>query len=469
MYEKVGFEFLSITDFILLPFFLFLIYYFGKMKKNKNIAQYPEFKYYFPGLIVKVIGAISVSMVYIAYYGGGDTTNYYIDAICWNRLMFSNPAGFYTVFTEGTNINNYFYFTPETGYPIYWRGGGTILVVRFAFLVTLISFQSFLVATILFAWFSYMGVWRLYKVFLSEFPMLSREMAIAILFIPSVFFWGSGMLKDTVTFSAAGFFTFNFYMLFIKRKQIFYHAIGLVISAYVILQIKPYILFGFLPGCLLWLTNNIITRFGGSLTRAVATPVFILIAATTGYFLLNNLSDQLGDYSLERVLDKAVVTQSDLKADYYHGNFFDLGDIEPTIPSMLSKAHLAINAALFRPWLWECKNPVMYLSGIENFILLIFTIIILIRLKIIGIFKYFIKHHLLTFALVFSLFFAFSVGISTPNFGSMVRYRIPILPFFVASLFIIRYYHNLEVAQRKYYTDVELGNVEPPDNLQPAV
>src|SRR4029078_10458969 len=123
------------------------------------------------------------------------------------------------------------------------------------------------------------------------------------------FFWGSGMLKDTVTFSEAGFFTFNFYMLFIKRKQVFYHSIGLVISAYVILQIKPYILFGFLPGCLLWLTNNIITRFGGSLPRAVATPVFILIAATTGYFLLNNLSDQLGDYSLERVLDKAVVSQ----------------------------------------------------------------------------------------------------------------------------------------------------------------
>ena len=185
--------------------------------------------------------------------------------------------------------------------------------------------------------------------------------------------------------------------------------------------------------------------------------------------MLDNLSNQLGEYSLEKVLDKAVVTQEDLKADYYHGNSFDLGDIEPTIPSMLSKAHLAINAALFRPYITECKNPVMYLSGMENLIMLLFSLTILIRLKVIGIFKYFIKHHLLTFSLVFSLFFAFSVGISTPNFGSMVRYRIPILPFYVASLFIIRYYHNLEIAQRKYYTDLDLGNVKPPDNLQPAL
>jgi hypothetical protein len=469
MDEKVGIEYLTLTDFILLPFVLFFIYYFGRMKRDKNIAQFPEFKYYLPGLNVKIVGAIAISLIYLLYYGGGDTTNYYNDAICWNKLLFSNPSGFITIFKEGTTVNNYFYFTPETGYPIYYKVGSTTFVVRFAFIVTLLSFRSFLVATILFAWFSYMGVWRLYKVFLYEFPTLHREMAIAILFIPSVFFWGSGMLKDTVTFSAAGFFTFNFYMLFIKRKQLFYHAIGLFLSSYIILSIKPYILFGFLPGCLLWITNNIITRFGGSFTRAVATPVFLVIALTTGYFLLQNLSSQLGDYSLEKVLDKAVVSQEDLKSDYYHGNSFDLGDIEPTIPSMLSKAHLAINAALFRPYLWECKNPVMYLSGLENLVLMIFSLSILFRLKIIGVFKYFIKHHLLTFALVFSLFFAFSVGISTPNFGSMVRYRIPILPFYAASLFIIRYYHNLEVTERKYYVDLELGNIKPNDKLQPSI
>jgi hypothetical protein len=32
------------------------------------------------------------------------------------------------------------------------------------------------------------------------------------------------------------------------------------------------------------------------------------------------------------------------------------------------------------------------------------------------------------------------VGLATANFGSLVRYKIPLMPFYVASLFIIRHY-----------------------------
>ena len=53
------------------------------------------------------------------------------------------------------------------------------------------------------------------------------------------------------------------------------------------------------------------------------------------------------------------------------------------------------------------------------------------------IFKYTSANGLLLFSLTFSLFMAFSVGISTSNFGSMVRYKIPLIPFYVASLYIL--------------------------------
>jgi hypothetical protein len=35
------------------------------------------------------------------------------------------------------------------------------------------------------------------------------------------------------------------------------------------------------------------------------------------------------------------------------------------------------------------------------------------------------------------MFFAFGVGLSTSNFGSLVRYRIPLMPFFATILMII--------------------------------
>ena len=34
------------------------------------------------------------------------------------------------------------------------------------------------------------------------------------------------------------------------------------------------------------------------------------------------------------------------------------------------------------------------------------------------------------------MFFAFTVGLATANFGALVRYKIPILPFLVATLFV---------------------------------
>jgi hypothetical protein len=50
---------------------------------------------------------------------------------------------------------------------------------------------------------------------------------------------------------------------------------------------------------------------------------------------------------------------------------------------------------------------------------------------------------------MFSLFFAFSVGLTCANFGSLVRLRIPELPFFVASLFAIRYHYEKTLEERQ--------------------
>jgi hypothetical protein len=41
------------------------------------------------------------------------------------------------------------------------------------------------------------------------------------------------------------------------------------------------------------------------------------------------------------------------------------------------------------------------------------------------------------FSFVFSLFFAFSVGVSIANFGALVRLKIPCIPFFLSSLVIM--------------------------------
>jgi intracellular septation protein A len=39
--------------------------------------------------------------------------------------------------------------------------------------------------------------------------------------------------------------------------------------------------------------------------------------------------------------------------------------------------------------------------------------------------------------MLFALLLGFMIGISTPNFGALVRFKIPFVPFLVAGLYII--------------------------------
>lgn len=151
------------------------------------------------------------------------------------------------------------------------------------------------------------------------------------------------------------------------------------------------------------------------------------------------MGETLGEYSVTNVLDKAYVTNQDLKQEYYQGAAFDIGDFDPTVQGILGKIPAAITAALFRPYLWEAYNAGMIMSSVENFVLLMITIYLVFKMRVYYLFLLMFRHHILFFSVFFSLFFSFSVGLTTSNFGSMVRYKIPAIPFFVASLFIIHH------------------------------
>jgi hypothetical protein len=102
---------------------------------------------------------------------------------------------------------------------------------------------------------------------------------------------------------------------------------------------------------------------------------------------------------------------------------------------MLKLLPQAINVSLFRPYFWEVHKPLMVLSAIESFLLLCFTVFVIVRcrFKILGA----LRNADTLFALTFSLSFAFAVGVSTYNFGTLVRYKIPLLPFYLIALVLI--------------------------------
>ena len=109
---------------------------------------------------------------------------------------------------------------------------------------------------------------------------------------------------------------------------------------------------------------------------------------------------------------------------------------------MLFNAPEAVWIALFRPYIWEANNFVMFLAGVENLLLLALVIFVLIRLGPIRTFRRIISEPYVFFSLIFTVAFAFAIGISTFNFGTLVRYKIPMLPFFMSFLLILLSYRS---------------------------
>lgn len=438
---------ISYWDWLLAPFYVLAIYAVASVIKNRNIKQNPIYKFFMWGLFAKIFGAICICLIYVYYYKeGGDTLSYHQTSQVLVNLFFDSPMNFFKVLIGGSTPENYSFFNNSTGYPEFWADRQAFTVARFDVLLELPAFKSYMVSSILMAVVSFTGIWKLYSLFCEIYPSLYRHFAFSVLFIPSLVFWGSGLLKDSWTLSAACWFCVSFYRIFIRKEKIIFHAIAIIVSAFVMISIKPYIFIGILPGCLLWMVWSRISRIKNLFLRIITGPFIVGIGILIGAFVWLSISSDLGEFSsVDSMVMKAHVASEDLKQDYYQGNSFNIGSYDATLGGVLSKFPEATVTGLYRPFLWESKNIVMIMSGLENLLLLLFSLYCIFRNPV-KFFSYTFSNPLVLFCLSFSIIFAFSVAVSTSNFGAMVRLRIPMLPFFVSGLIMIYYRTKKETA-----------------------
>ncbi len=327
------------------------------------------------------------------------------------------------------NIYGYVMFNPSDYYALFT----VLLTVP----ICMVALKSFIATAVVLASLSYIGIWKLYEVFVAHFPQLYKQFAITFFFIPSVFFWGSGVLKDTYTLSAIGFYIYGLYHFQILKKRKAKYFLMIAMAGIIFIYIKPYFLFALFPGSLLWINFYRIQRIRNSLIKAIFIPMVIVLLFALVSFIFGALGSYLGEYSMENILHKAVKTQQDLVREAYGSNSYNIGAFDANIWSVIGKLPAALNLALFRPYIWDARNPVMALSGVENLFMLGFSVYILLRVRLSVLFKSLQSHPLVVFSFLFAIFFAFSVGLTTANYGALSRLKIPCIPFYTASLFMV--------------------------------
>ena len=170
----------------------------------------------------------------------------------------------------------------------------------------------------------------------------------------------------------------------------------------------------------------------------------IVMGLFVSLIFISSLGDSFGKYSVDNITEVAKVTQQDLsRSEQYGKGMYEIPEIDGSIGSFLKAAPIGITAAWFRPFIFEASSVVMLVSAIENLIVLYLFIMLFVKIKTSQIFKIILSQPVVMFSLIFALIFGFAVGITTPNFGAMVRYKIPLVPFLMSAFFIIRYYYKV--------------------------
>jgi hypothetical protein len=436
-------QILGFKDLLLTPVYLIFIYAFAFIYREQFIRNKNLKKYFIPALTLKIIGAIALGLIYQYYYGGGDTSNYFYDIKIIYDLVFTDFSTAIRLTFLDTESPPYD-LLPHIHRMIFSRDESSYVVVRIGSLFSFFTFGTYTPIGLFFAGISFIGIWSLFVTLTKLYPHLTKKMAFAVFFLPSVFFWGSGLMKDSLTIAALSFAFYAFFKIFIEKKNIIFNIILLIVSFYIIKSIKIYIALCFIPALFIYAFVLFSHKIKSKSLRIFIRPFLIVFGVSIGYFAGSAVVEEDKKYNLDNIAKTAKIT-----ADYINmvsikdgGSAYSLGNYDPTITGMLSKLPQAIWVTLFRPYLWESKNPVMLLSAIECFYFLFITLIALYKLGLGNFYAAIKQNPYVQFALIFSLTFSFAVGISSYNFGTLVRYKIPMMPFYLSSIYIILDYHK---------------------------
>jgi hypothetical protein len=438
-------QFFSVNDFLLVPLCLVLMFAIVRSRAN-SCPDFTIRKYYYRSFYYKIIFVFAYTFFTEFYFGGGDTSLYYqaikdiraaIDDDFSNFWAFlasahldpSNPLAPYFLYD---NFNDVTYN--------YMQGSSNFFVPKVGYFPSVIFFNSYLCICFCLSMFALGGGIRLFKTFYHYYPSAKKEIALATLFLPSVNFWSSGLLKDTICFGAVGFIMYAVLNVFIRKRKFVSSTVWIVVGCYLLYTIKTYIFLVLLLAVTIWMfaeTNKLIKD--RTLRQIFAFMTFAL-AIGAGYFLLQYFTSQetLRQYQLDNIISSAETQRNAYRDIYQTGDqskqtsYYTIQSGNPALLLVNS-----IGATFFRPFPWEVRSVAAILSAIEAFAFLLLTLNLFLKRGLVTPFRTIIKDPRILMCFIFAILFAVGVGASTANFGTLSRYKIPCMPFYLMMLFLL--------------------------------
>ena len=379
---------------------------------------------------LKVVCSFLVYLIYTRYYTNRSTADIfklYDDAICiYNESFKNKPSVFFSI------VTNYNLNTPEIlktlqrtehwdrsqNYSVY---NDNRTIIQLNCVVRIFSFGIYHVHALMFCLFSFIGSIALFKTFILFFKEEKNKLLFGIFLVPSILFWSSGILKESLSLLVLGIFIFYFFTLFTRKKKSDY-----IISLFLyilLFLIKPFIVILLSPSLIAYIVisikkTTVLKTF--IITHIVLLIIFILLDyLVPGIDLLKNLSLKQNDF-----IEVGHLTKGTSMTTIYpiNNSFFELIKSIPT----------ALFNSFFKPSITDLSSPLMIISFIETHLITIaaFFICFFFKKK---------NNAQLAFSCLiisFTLLSLFLIGLIVPVIGAIVRYKSTILTLFVPLILI---------------------------------
>ena len=430
---------MGILDLVLYPVYVTFFYFIFKAFRKNN--SNPVLKYYHnQGFWIKIFVVLVFAVFNWKISIGDSFVLYQVEGKNLYDLILKDPANFKWIFSAAKDFDETLLKDPwNKGYLL---GEANFMVVRFVTIISFITMGKYLLTNLVFGLLAFSGAWKLFLFFYEQYPHLHRKFAIAILYLPTFVFWSSGILKDSICIAAIGWITYSLYQIFIRRAELIKSIILTLVFGYFIWVIKPYILISYVPFFILYLVLKNVSFLNNKAVKLVLAPALVVGCIIAFSQILTNLQDEMGQYAVGSVtknVKKINVAYENQANENSNSSMFTYGtEFDGSITGLVKMAPIFIGTTFFRPFIWESRKISTLLSSLEGLALMYFTISVVFKAGFKTVFQTLTKNPLAMYCFLFSVIFALFVGATTLNFGSLCRYKIPCMPFYVIAIFLIQ-------------------------------
>jgi hypothetical protein len=300
---------------------------------------------------------------------------------------------------------------------------GTKFIGLLTGLIYIVTGPTFLGGFLIYSLFSFWGLYFFYRALRTAFPEANyRLYAKLLFFLPSLLYWPSSIGKEAWMGFTIGLATYGVAMV-LKHNQLGYPvaAFGLagtaMVRPHVTLLVFFSLFFAYLMRRKSWKESRTgpFGRWLGIAVLLIAGGVVLSQAAS--FFNVDATSTQSADAVFERTEAQSGQGGSQFQAE--------------GTPLSPTQFFTAIQAVLFRPYIWEASEPQMVVAALEGTFLLAMMFMSWQRLARLPGFIFRVPYVAYVLAYIMMFVFAFS---SIGNFGIMTRQRTQVFPFVLVLL-----------------------------------